>query len=69
MMFFHYQTIKIMEVKQEIAQIVDKLPQEVLDELLRYLRKIEKANEENVHTTLNLEKILIEDDELLRKLA
>lgn len=33
-----------MEIKQEIAQIVSKLPNEVLGELLQYLRYVEKIH-------------------------
>lgn len=53
-----------MKLKQEIAQIVDTLPEEVLGELVRYLRQVEKAR-----PSLHLQTILLEDKELLERLA
>ncbi len=58
-----------MELKQEIVKIVDKLPNEVLDELLQYLRQVEKTTVEKMRLSLNLNTILTEDRELLEKLA
>lgn len=58
-----------MEVKQEIVQIVDKLPNEILEELLQYLRQVEKTSTEKMRLSLNLNTILTEDRELLEKLA
>jgi restriction endonuclease Mrr len=59
----------IMEIKQEIVQIVDKLPNEVLSELLQYLRQVEKTTVEKMRLSLNFNTILTEDRELLEKLA
>jgi len=58
-----------MEIKQEIGQIVDKLPNEILVELLQYLRQVEKTTPEKMRISLNLNTILTEDRELLEKLA
>ncbi|UJP66433.1 hypothetical protein [Mongoliitalea daihaiensis] len=58
-----------MEQKQEIVEIVNKLPEEVLGELLNYLRQVEKASTEQIRLSLNLKTILKEDAELLEKLA
>ncbi len=58
-----------MEVKEEIVQIVDKLPDEILEELLQYLRQVEKTSTEKMRLSLNLKTILTEDRELLEKLA
>ncbi len=58
-----------MEVKQEISQIVDTLPNDVLDELLHYLRQIKKVPQEKMRLSLNLKTILAEDRELLERLA
>ncbi len=57
------------ELKHEINEIVDKLPDEVLSDLLSYLRQIEKSNAANVLIASNLRKILTEDRTLLSKLA
>ena len=58
-----------MEIKQEIEQIVNKLPDDVLAELLLYLRQVEKTTKEELKLSLNLSTILSEDRELLEKLA
>ena len=58
-----------MELKQEITQIVNVLPNEVLGELLRYLRQVEKVSQKKMRLSLNLKTILTEDRELLEKLA
>ena len=58
-----------MEIKEEINQIVDTLPEDVLSELLQYLRQIEKESTSQMHLSLNLNTVLAEDDELLERLA
>ena len=58
-----------MELKQEINQIVNVLPNEVLGELLSYLRQVEKVSQEKMRLSLNLKTILTEDREVLEKLA
>lgn len=58
-----------MEIKQEIAQIVDQLPDEVLVELLGYLRQLEDSSNEKMRRSLNLHTILTEDKEVLDKLS
>ena len=58
-----------MEIKQEITQIVDILPNEILGELLHYLRQVEKVSQEKMRLSLNLKTILTEERELLEKLA
>jgi hypothetical protein len=58
-----------MEPIQEITQIVNALPKDVLGEVLQYLRQVEKVSQEKMRLSLNLKTILIEDRELLEKLA
>ncbi|TAE01522.1 MAG: hypothetical protein EAZ97_03280 [Bacteroidetes bacterium] len=58
-----------MEITQEITQIVNTLPKDVLGEVLQYLRQIEKVSQEKMRLSLNLKTILTEDRELLEKLA
>lgn len=58
-----------MEPKQEIAQIIDTLPEEVLAELVQYLRQVEKASQEKARLSLHLKTILLEDKEVLERLA
>jgi hypothetical protein len=58
-----------MSVTQEITQIVNTLPKDILGEVLQYLRQVEKVSQEKMRLSLNLKTILIEDRELLEKLA
>ncbi len=58
-----------METKQEIVEIVNKLPNDVLDEVLQYLRQFEKASQTKMRLSSNLKTILTEDRDLLEKLA
>lgn len=61
--------MKTVEVKGEINKIVEQLPDEALWELLTYLRQVEKSTTDDLQLTKNLRKILMEDRELLEKLA
>lgn len=58
-----------MQVKEEIVKIVDNLPDDFLQELLQYLKKLDQASQANAKLSLNLNAILIEDKEVLSKLA
>jgi hypothetical protein len=58
-----------MEPTQEITQIVNGLPKDVLGEVLQYLKQIEKVSPKEMRLSLNLKTILIEDRVLLEKLA
>lgn len=58
-----------MELKQEIIQIVNKLPNAVLSDLLQQLRQMESLAQEKICLSTNLKTILVEDQELLKKLA
>lgn len=58
-----------MELKEEITDIVNNLPDEVLEELLQYLRQIEKNTAGKAERAANLKKIIADDRELLDKLS
>jgi hypothetical protein len=58
-----------MELKQEITQIVNTLPEDVLGEVLQYLQQLEKVSHEKMRLSLNLKTILTEDRELLERLT
>ncbi len=58
-----------MAVKEEITHIVDSLPEDFLNELLDYLKSLEKASKTDAISSLHLNKILIEDKEVLSRLA
>ncbi len=61
--------MKTTEIKEEINKIIDKLPDEILGDLLEYLQQVEKNTTGKFPLTKNLRKILTEDKELLEKLA
>jgi len=50
-----------METKQKIREIVEKLPNEVLDDF----QQIEKSTQERIRFSRNLNNTLTEDEELL----
>ena len=58
-----------MEIKEEINQIVETLPEDVLSELLQYLRQIEKESGDKIRLSLTINSILTEDDNSLERLA
>ena len=58
-----------MELKQEIARIIDTLPEDVLSELVQYLRQVERASQEKARMSLHLKTILLEDRDVLERLA
>lgn len=58
-----------MSTKEEIKHIIDELPDKVLVELLNYLKSLEKSQNLNTAFSKNLDRILIEDKELLKELA
>jgi hypothetical protein len=58
-----------MELRQEITQIIDTLPEDVLSELVQYLRQVEKASQEKARMSLHLKTILLEDRDVLERLA
>jgi hypothetical protein len=58
-----------METKQEIIEIVDRLPNDVLTEVLQILRQLQKDSQTKIQLSSNLSAVLKEDRELLKELA
>lgn len=58
-----------MHIKEEISLIVETLPKDFLIELLRYLKQLEKSSKEKSKLSLHLNTILLEDADVLLKLA
>lgn len=58
-----------METKQEIIEIVDRLPNDVLTEVLQILRQLQKDSQTKIQLSSNLSTVLNEDRELLKELA
>jgi len=57
------------EIKSEIQKVIDNFPEAVLEEVLQNLKQVQKANFENVETSIHLGQILREDKLLLEKPA
>jgi hypothetical protein len=57
------------EIKSEIYKVVENVPEEILESVLAYLKELSKADNNKISLSLNLKQILIEDKELLQKLA
>lgn len=56
-------------VKEEIKKVIDEIPEETLEEILNYLKSILRAAPDVLQQSQHLKKILVEDRELLERLA
>ena len=57
------------ELKKEIAKVLDTIPDEMLEDVLSYLKLIIKNPKEKIQLTSNIRQIIDEDKELLQRLA
>ena len=57
------------DLRKEINKVIQKVPDELLEEVLSYLKKFEKASKKNYESVNHLKQILKEDQELLDRLA
>jgi hypothetical protein len=57
------------EIKDEINKVLDQLTDKTLEDLLSFLKKIEEKHSITLFDRDRLEKILEEDNDLLKKLA
>jgi hypothetical protein len=57
------------EIKYEINKVLDHLPDRALEELLSYLKKLDRGELPFSFDEVVIKKILTEDKELLQKLA
>lgn len=57
------------EIKSEIQKSLDKVPESVLQDILDFLRQAENQPIGRLNLTRNLRDIILEDKELLQKLA
>lgn len=57
------------ELKSEIHKALDRMPEEVLADVLSYLKKIEGQTADKVLMARDLKRILDEDNRLLERLA
>ena len=59
----------VKELKSQIRELIDTLPEENLEEIYNFLKDFKKVSRSTIKQTYNLSKILLEDRELLKKLA
>jgi len=57
------------ELKSEIQRLLDNVPENILQDLLDYLREAQKYTKDQAELSNYLRKIIHEDKELLEKLA
>ena len=59
----------VKEIKSQIRDLIDTLPEENLEEIYNFLKDFNKISKSTIKQTYNLSKILLEDRDLLKKLA
>ncbi len=57
------------EIKNEIQKVLDKVPENVLKDILDFLKDLQSQPSGRLDLASNLRQILAEDKELLKKLA
>ena len=57
------------EIKTEINKVLDHLPDRALEELLVFLKSLDKGTRYSILNDNEFQKILLEESDLLRKLA
>lgn len=57
------------QIKSEIQKVLDNVPENMLHDILDFLKELQEQPVSKVKLTNNLRKILLEDKELLEKLA
>lgn len=57
------------EIKSEIQKTLDNVPQDILQDILNYLKSIQGKSPDKIKLSKNLRDILAEDKELLDRLA
>lgn len=58
-----------LQIKTEIDKILESVPENVLVNVLDFLKEIQTQSEEKVEMANNIRQILAEDKELLERLA
>jgi hypothetical protein len=57
------------DLKDKINQVLDKMPDEVLEDVFKYLKSLTGKSAHEIKLSQNLGKILEEDKNLLERLA
>jgi len=57
------------EIKEKIYRVLDKMPDEVLEDVLKYLKSLTNKSKDDLQLSRNLGRILEEDKNLLERLS
>jgi hypothetical protein len=57
------------ELKEEISKVLADVPEDMLEDILDYLKLLVSNQKEKLSMTAKLRQIISEDEELLQKLA
>jgi len=57
------------QVRTEIQKVLDEVPEEVLSDVLEYLKELQRQSAGNIQLIKFMKQTLLEDKELLEKLA
>ncbi len=57
------------DLRKEISRVIQEVPENFLEDILSYLRQIEKKPHKDIEALTDLKRIFKEDQELLEKLA
>lgn len=57
------------QIQSEIQKVLESLPEQVLQDVLDFLKELQNQPADKIKLTNNLRQILAEDKELLEKLA
>ena len=57
------------ELKEEISKVLADVPEDMLEDILDYLKLLVSNPKEKLRMTAKLRQIITEDEELLQKLA
>lgn len=69
MIFFVFLGMTTGEVKTEIIKVLEQVPENVLTNLLDYVKELQKHSSEDIELAKFMRETLIEDRQLLEKLA
>ena len=57
------------DIRKEINRVIQEVPENFLEDILSYLKQIEKKSKNDLEVLTDLKRIFKEDQELLEKLA
>ncbi len=57
------------DLRKEINRVIQQIPDDFLNDILSYLKQIEKKSIKDIESSMHLKQIFKEDQDLLEKLA